>query len=131
MNRIADYGTDPLELPTAGQLLNHAMLMLAKEPNVIFLGQGVEYGGVATHAHLVDVPMDVRLEMPVAEELQLGIATGLALQGHLPICIYPRIDFMLRAADQLVNHLDKLPLMSRGDFNPKVIIRTRVGTKTP
>jgi pyruvate/2-oxoglutarate/acetoin dehydrogenase E1 component len=41
------------------------------------------------------------------------------------------MDFMLRALDQLVNHLDKLERMSRGQWKPKVIIRTRVGSKTP
>lgn len=129
--RIADYGTDPLELPTSGQFLNAAMLLLAREPNAIFLGQGVEYGGVATYQHLVDVPAEKRLEFPVAEELQLGASIGLAMDGWLPISIFPRMDFLLRAMDQLVSHLDKLSVMSRGEFNPKVIIRTRVGTKTP
>ena len=129
--RIADYGTDPLELPTSGQLLNAAMLLLAREPNAIFIGQGVKYGGVATYQHLVDVPDDKRLEFPVAEELNVGAAIGMSLVGWLPIVVIPRVDFLLRAMDSLVNHLDKLPLMSRGDFNPKVIVRTRVGTKIP
>jgi pyruvate/2-oxoglutarate/acetoin dehydrogenase E1 component len=41
------------------------------------------------------------------------------------------MDFLLRAMDQLVLHLDKLERMSCGQFAPKVIIRTRVGGKTP
>lgn len=111
--------------------INKAMLMLAQQPKSIFIGQGVKYDGVATYKDLEGIPEDQRIEMPVAEELQLGICTGLALQGYLPICIFPRMDFMLRAADQLVNHLDKLEEMSCGQFKPKVIIRTKVGTKTP
>lgn len=75
--------------------------------------------------------MERRIEFPVAEELQLGACIGLAMQGFLPVCVYPRMDFMLRAMDQLVNHLDKIKLMSRGQWNPKVIIRTRVGSKSP
>ena len=107
------------------------MLMLAAQPRALFIGQGVTYGGVATYADMEGVPMNQRIEMPVAEELQLGLCTGLSLQGYLPICIYPRMDFMLRAMDQLVNHLDKLADMSCGHFRPRVIIRTRVGSKTP
>jgi pyruvate dehydrogenase E1 component beta subunit len=113
------------------ELLNQAMLMLALNPAAIFVGQGVAYGGVATYKHLTGIPDSQRLEMPVAEDFQLGFCTGLSLQGFLPISIFPRIDFMLRAADQLVNHLDKLEFMSRGDFKPRVIIRTRVGSRTP
>lgn len=61
----------------------------------------------------------------------MGMSIGLALQGYLPISIYPRIDFMLLAMNQLVGHLDKLPILSDGGYKPKVIIRTRVGSKTP
>jgi pyruvate/2-oxoglutarate/acetoin dehydrogenase E1 component len=111
--------------------INKAMLMLAEQPNAVFVGQGVRYGGVATYRDLEGVPDKQRIEFPVAEELQLGCCIGLSLQGYLPICIFPRMDFMLRAADQLVNHLDKLAAMSCGQFVPKVIIRTRVGSKTP
>ena len=38
---------------------------------------------------------------------------------------------MMRAMDQLVNHLDKLPEISDGQFVPKVIIRTAVGRSSP
>lgn len=107
------------------------MRMLAAQPGAYFIGQGVAADGVATFDSLDGVPMEQRLELPVVEELQMGMGIGLALQGFLPVLIYPRIDFLLRAADQLVNHLDKLEEMSRGQFKPKVIIRTRVGSRAP
>lgn len=106
------------------------MLMLASK-GALFIGQGVEYDGVATYADLEGVPPAQRLEFPVAEELNVGFATGLAMMGHLPVVCIPRIDFLLRAMDQLVNHLDKLSVMSCRQWQPKVIIRTRVGGKYP
>ncbi len=111
--------------------INKAMLMLAEQQTAVFIGQGVRYGGVATYKDLDGIPESQRIEMPVAEELQMGISIGLAIQGYLPISIFPRCDFLLRAMDQLVNHLDKLAAMSCGQFVPKVIIRTRVGGKWP
>lgn len=78
-----------------------------------------------------DVPISKRLEMPVAEELQMGMSIGMALEGYLPISTFPRWNFMLRAADQLVNHLDRLPIYSGGEFKPKVIIRTAVPSTSP
>lgn len=107
------------------------MLHLAAQPGALFIGQGVAYGGVATGRDLEGVPMEQLVEFPVAEELQLGVSVGLAMQGFLPVSIYPRFDFLLLAFNQLVNHLDKLAQMSQGQWNPKVIIRTRVGSKTP
>lgn len=107
------------------------MRMLAAQPGAIFIGQGVAADGVATFDHLEGVPFSQRIETPVVEELQVGMGIGMSLLGFLPILIYPRMDFLLRAMDQLVNHLDKLELMSDGQFRPKVIIRTRVGSRTP
>lgn len=121
-----------MSVSNTDELLSQAMLELANySPMTIFIGQGVEYGGVATFKHLKYVPAAQRREFPVAEELQLGVSLGLSIVGYLPVSIFPRIDFLLRAADQLVNHLDKLEQMTVGRYRPKVIIRTRVGSRTP
>lgn len=104
------------------------MWMIAQRGDTVFVGQSVRYDGAAIYHSLDGVPMEKRVEFPVAENLQLGYCTGLALAGKLPICIFPRMDFMLLAMDQLVNHLDKLPLFG---WHPKVIIRCRVGQKKP
>lgn len=102
--------------------------MLADEENTVFIGQSVRYDGAAIYHSLDGVPMAKRLEMPVIEDFQLGYCIGLSLTGKLPICIYPRFDFMLLCMNQLINHLDKLPMWG---WKPRVIIRTRVGQKKP
>ena len=111
--------------------LKRAMEWLAEKPETLFLGQAVEYPGTAMTNSLVNVPKQKLLEMPVAEEMQLGLSVGLALNGSVPVSIYPRWNFLLLAANQLVNHLDKIPLYSHGEFSPKVIIRTSIGSKRP
>ena len=80
---------------------------------------------------LNDISIDKRIEMPVAEELQMGMSIGLALNGFLPICIFQRMDFIPRAMDQIVNHLNIFEELSKGLHKPKVIIRTTIGTKYP
>lgn len=96
---------------------------------VLYLGQQV--ASESMYSLLKNVPMDKRREMPIAEELQLGISIGLALEGYLPISIYQRMDFLPRAMDQLVNHLDLIKELSRGKYNPKIIIFTTIGTNKP
>jgi pyruvate/2-oxoglutarate/acetoin dehydrogenase E1 component len=59
------------------------------------------------------------------------MATGLALEGFVPITCYPRFDFFILAMNQLVNHLDKMREMSEDKMQPKVIIRVAVGSKKP
>lgn len=106
--------------------LTAAMTNLAEHPKTIFVGQNMRYDGQRMHASFAGVPMERRIEMPVCEDLQMGFCTGLALEGYIPVCVFPRIDFMLLAANQLVNHLDKIE-----GFKPKVIIRTAVGSTKP
>ena len=109
--------------------VNHAMRWLAEDPRTVFVGQSVRYDGAAIYTSFDGVLMQKRLEMPVIEDFQLGFCIGLSLSGKIPICVYPRLDFMLLAMNQLVNHLDRFCEM--GDFRPKVIVRTRIGAKTP
>lgn len=105
------------------------MGILAEVPRSVFMGQAVLVPGTAMYNTLFMVPPRKRIELPVAEDMQLGLAIGASLNGDLPICIYPRINFLLLAMSQLVLHLDKIPLFS--EYMPKVIIRTAVATSKP
>jgi pyruvate/2-oxoglutarate/acetoin dehydrogenase E1 component len=109
--------------------VNAAMRMLAQDSRTLFVGQSVAYDGATMYYSLDGVPQDKRLEMPVIEDFQLGFCIGLSLMGRIPICIYPRFDFLLLAMNQLVLHLDRFCEM--GDFRPKVIVRVRVGPQAP
>jgi len=110
--------------------LKRAMEYLA-EHNVLFLGQAVEYAGTAMTNTLKEIPKNKLLELPVTEELQMGISMGLSLNGITPISIYPRWNFLLLATNQIVNHLDKISLLSNNEYRPKVIIRTSIGSERP
>lgn len=111
------------------EALTRSMFILAQHPKTLFVGQSISYDGQAMHKTFSGVPMDRRIEFPVSEDFQMGFCTGLALQGYIPVCCFPRMDFMLLAANQLVNHLDKIPEM--GFDIPKVIIRTAIGSTSP
>ena len=103
--------------------LCEAMQELARDERVVFLGQGVRDAGTFISTTLQDVPLDKRIELPVAEEMQLGMSIGMALTGMIPVSVYPRWQFFLLAANQAVNHLDKM--------QPHVIVRVGVGSTTP
>jgi len=115
--------------PTYAGEIRRAMKWLSEEHNAIFLGQAVAFPGTAMTETLTDVPENQKMEMPVAEDMQLGLSIGLALGGARPVSIFPRWNFFLLAANQLVNHLDKIPLFS--SYRPKVIIRVGIGSEVP
>ena len=108
-----------------------SMDWLAAKNDTIFIGQSVSYSGNAIYNTLKSVPENKKIELPVIEELQMGLSTGMALEGYVPITCYPRFDFLILACNQLVNHLDKIEFMSKGVMKPRVIIRTSIGSKKP
>jgi pyruvate/2-oxoglutarate/acetoin dehydrogenase E1 component len=108
--------------------LTAAMESLAADPLVRFVGYGVRIGGRA-QGTLKNVPDSQLIEMPVAENLMVGFAIGLALKGLKPVVFIERFDFILNALDAIVNHLDKIETISLGEFKPTMILRIVVGNK--
>lgn len=104
-----------------------AMDSLAADRRTIFVGYGLLSGRAA--GTLKNIPEEQILEMPTAENLLVGTAIGLSLAGRRPVVYFERADFLLNAADAIVNHLDKIEAESRGEFAPKVILRVVVGNK--
>lgn len=107
------------------------MDFLSTKNNTLFIGQAVEYAGTAMTNTLIDVSKNKKIELPVAEEMQMGITIGMLMTGYVPISIYPRWNFLLLAMNQLVNHLDKLNEMTENGYKSKAIIRTSIGSKRP
>ena len=98
------------------------MDFLGSKKNTIFIGQAVEVPGTAMYNTLNNVPKKKLLELPVAEEMQMGISLGLAMDGNVPISIFPRWNFLLHGINQLINHIDKFKLMAGNKLKPKIIV---------
>ena len=111
--------------------LKRSMDFLARDPRTVFIGQAVAVAGTAMTNTLKDVPTGRLIELPVAEEMQMGMTLGMALTGQVPVSIFPRWNFLLCAMNQLVNHLDKVQVMSNGGYKTKAIIRTGIGSQRP
>ena len=89
-----------------------SMEWLSEKEDTIFLGQSVLYSGNSIYNTLNTLPPEKMLEVPVFEEIQMGMSTGIALEGLVPISCFPRFDFLMRCMDALVNHLDKFKYMT-------------------
>jgi len=111
--------------------LIRSMEWLSEKKDTFFLGQSVKYSGNAIYNTLKTLPEEKRIELPVFEEIQMGMSTGMAMNGLVPISCFPRFDFLLRCMDSLVNHLDKMQNMTEETFKPKVIMRTSIGSTNP
>ena len=68
--------------------LIRSMQYLSENNKVLFLGQSVKFSGNAIFNTLEEVNSNKKIELPVFEDTQMGISTGLALSGYIPVtCI--------------------------------------------
>jgi pyruvate/2-oxoglutarate/acetoin dehydrogenase E1 component len=103
------------------------MTDLARDPDRVFVGYGLRKGRAA--GTLNAAAESQIIECPVAENLMVGVAIGLSLRGKKPVVFVERADFLVHALDAIVNHLDKIAALSRGEFKPAVILRVVVGNR--
>jgi deoxyxylulose-5-phosphate synthase len=91
------------------------------EDGMIFIGYNVAKGDAM--GTLKTVPIEQKLETPVAENLMAGLAIGMSFEGFKPVLYYERHDFMLVAMDAIGNHIDKIERISHGEYKVPIIIR--------
>ena len=109
------------------QSLHH---ILAEDPKALILGEDVldPYGGAfkVTKGLSSQFPNRV-FTTPICEVSIVGVATGLALRGLHPIAEIMFGDFLLLAADQLVNHAAKYRTIYGTPIPIPLVVRTPMG----
>jgi acetoin:2,6-dichlorophenolindophenol oxidoreductase subunit beta len=112
---------------TYGQAIREAFAyLLQKYPEVFIFGQGLWspwYVGNSMTNLEKQFGKDRVIDSPISELACTGAAIGAALNGLRPIVIHPRMDFMLLAADQIVNQAAKWRSMLGGAISPALTIR--------
>jgi pyruvate dehydrogenase E1 component alpha subunit len=108
--------------------VTEAMTEIGKA-NSVFIGYNVKHGNAM--GNLVNVSNNQKIETPVAENLMAGLAIGMSFEGFKPVVYYERHDFMLVAADAIINHANHIERISHGEYKCPVIFRTVVADSGP
>jgi pyruvate/2-oxoglutarate/acetoin dehydrogenase E1 component len=106
----------------------HAQL-LESDPRVFVIGQGLWspwYVGSTMSGLDKEFGRQRILDSPVSENAVTGAAIGAALAGMRPIVVHPRMDFMLLAADPIINQAANWSYMFDGQSSVPVVIRAIV-----
>lgn len=111
--------------------LTNSMTYLGEKDDTVFIGQQIIWPGNPMSSTLNYVSKDKMIEVPVMEDSQMGMSLGMSMAGKFVITFYPRWDFLICATNQLVNHVDKIKLMSNGQWSPNMIIRLGKGSDKP
>ena len=118
-------------MTTVLESLNQALRScLTDSPDVRLLGEDIldPYGGAfkVTRGLSSEFP-DRVMTTPVSEAGIVGVGVGMALRGLRPVVEIMFGDFMLLAADQLVNHAAKLRWMMGDEVRVPLVVRTPMG----
>ncbi len=103
---------------------------MAKDDKVVLLGEDVAFlgGNFKTSVGLYEKYGDLRVkDTPISEAGFTGLAIGMALTGLRPVVELMFSDFLLVAADQVINQAAKIRYMSGGQANVPMVIRTPIG----
>ena len=113
------------------QALNSAMdTMLARDPNVVILGEDVGYfGGVFRCTDGLQQKHGEQrvIDAPIAEGGIVGSAIGMAVNGLRPIAEMQFADYIYPGLDQIVSELARLRHRTAGDFFAPVTVRAPCG----
>ena len=93
---------------------------LAADANVFLIGQGVTspwYVGNTTIGLIDSFGSERIIDTPVSENGSTGVAIGAALIGLRPVLVFPRMDFMYYALDQIANHAANWHYMFSGQLS--------------
>ena len=112
-------------------LINEALRRaLAREPRMLIIGEDIEspYGGAfkVTQGLSAEFPGRVR-NTPISEAAIVGLGSGLAVQGFLPVVEIMFGDFLALAADQFINHAAKFRFMFGCRDRLPLVVRTPMG----
>lgn len=111
---------------TYREALTAQMDKFAADPLSTFVGYGL-LNGKGGNGTMKNIPNEKITEVTVAENLMVGIAHGMALMGRRCLVLVERSDFLPNCLSAISHHLDCAALISRGAFNPCVVIRVVVG----
>ncbi len=103
---------------------------MERDGNVLLIGEDVGFlgGNFKTSVGLFEKYGDLRVkDTPISEAGFVGMGTGMALTGLRPVIELMFSDFLLVAADQIINNAAKIRYMSGGQVTVPMVIRTPIG----
>ncbi len=105
---------------------------MRRDPSVFCIGEDIGIPGGFGGAFTVTLGLEKEfrdrvIDTPISEIGIFGAACGAAMMGMRPIADVQYGDFLLCAADQIVNQIAKMRYMSGGQLKMPVVIRAPVG----
>ena len=127
--QAAEVGLAPTM--TFGHALGAVLVQaMNDDPKVFAFGEGINdragfFG--STEGVAAKVGAGRCFDVPNCEETLVGMAIGASLLGYRPVMVNLRIEFLMLAMNQIVNHAAKWPSMSGGRARVPITLRAMIG----
>ncbi len=116
---------------TYAQALNEALREeMRADSRVFVMGEDIgHHGGIfrVTKDLIDEFGADRVRDTPISESAFVGVGIGAAMAGMRPVVELLFMDFVLVAADQIINQAAKLRYMSGGTVSVPIVIRAQQG----
>jgi pyruvate dehydrogenase E1 component beta subunit len=113
------------------QAINSALdAKLADDENVLVFGEDAGYeGGVFRVTEGLQKKYGEKrvFDTPLAESVIIGAGIGMAANGLRPVCEMQFSGFMYPAFNQIISHVSRMRLRSRGAYSVPMVIRAPYG----
>jgi pyruvate/2-oxoglutarate/acetoin dehydrogenase E1 component len=117
----------PIVLDRLNFALQHSM---ETDERIYLIGEDIldPYGGAFKVTRGLSTKFPTRvLTTPISEAAIVGVATGMALRGLIPVVEIMFGDFVTLIADQLINHASKFRWMYNDLVRVPIVVRTPMG----
>jgi len=104
--------------------------MLATDERIVILGEDIgKNGGVfrATEGLAAEFGEERVMDTPLSESGTVGVAIGMAVNGFLPIVEIQFLGFIYPAYEQIMTHVTRLRMRTKGKYTVPMVIRAPYG----
>ena len=97
---------------------------MQEDPSIILFGEGMRAKARYDYPLLLENFGDRVYTGPIAEAGMVNMALGASVTGLRPVVDLIFNDLLLRAMDEILNHVAKIHIMSGGKLHAKMVIKT-------
>lgn len=116
---------------TYAEAISEAIVQsMEKNPGIFVIGEGVDDAtGIfgTTRRAFLKFGKERVMDTPLSEECITGVALGAGIMGKHALVVYARMDFMLLAMNQIINHAAKWSYTYGGKMSAPLTLRAIVG----
>jgi pyruvate dehydrogenase E1 component beta subunit len=120
----------PLSLDYAAAVVHALKQEMTQNPRVFIYGEGINDPGAylnSTDGIAASFGEARCFDVPNCEDALVGLGIGSALMGYRPVFVSLRVDFLMLAMNQIINHAARWPAMTGYQTSVPLTIRALIG----